>query len=240
MLSVVLSKLSADADTEVRKINGLTTFLNPYSYMILRNSSFDLSRFDSICVDSFYFAKLFNIIFGTKIDRLSFDFTSLASPVLQHIIENDRSVWFVGSTEEVIQEFTTKIRKRYPQLHVIGFGHGHFSSDEQRESAVKHIASRAPEYLICGMGAGNQEKFLAELRQSGWNGRAFTCGGFFHQEASTYKNYYPKFFDKTNTRWLYRIMDEPKLMFRYGFAYPIAICLFLIDCVSLKFAQDEP
>jgi N-acetylglucosaminyldiphosphoundecaprenol N-acetyl-beta-D-mannosaminyltransferase len=107
---------------------------------------------------------------------------------------------------------------------------GFFESDEQRREVIRHIRQQEYDVVVCGMGTPLQEKFLVELKEAGWNGYGYTCGGYLHQLA-TKEKYYPKFFDKLNIRWIYRIYDEPKLYHRYFVLYPVFAFYFFMYCL---------
>jgi N-acetylglucosaminyldiphosphoundecaprenol N-acetyl-beta-D-mannosaminyltransferase len=89
------------------------------------------------------------------------------------------------------------------------------------------------------MGSPNQENFLIELANEGWNGSGYTCGGFFHQTSKKGIQYYPTWCDKYNLRWMYRMYDEPKLIKRYVWHYPIFIFIFIFDMIVYKIGSDK-
>lgn len=89
------------------------------------------------------------------------------------------------------------------------------------------------------MGTPAQDIFLKELNEIGWDGIAFTCGGFIHQVASGKLNYYPEIINKLNLRWLYRIYDEPKLFKRFFCYYPLSMLLFLYDYLNMRLPHEK-
>ena len=73
------------------------------------------------------------------------------------------------------------------------------------------------------MGALMQEKFLLKVKDAGYQGIGFTCGGFIHQTSKNEIDYYPAWVDKTNLCFLYRMWKEPHTRKRYlmaGFLFP--------------------
>lgn len=212
------------------KGEGLVTFLNPYSYLIARNS-FDLfSSFDEIYADGALLV-LFLRCLGVKVGRYSFDMTSLAPVVFSDCASSNKSVYFLGGEPGVAESAVKFFCEVYP-LRVVGCRNGFFDSKEDLDSAITDIVSLNPSVLVCGMGTPYQEKFLFRLRGAGWAGRGYTCGGFLHQTAKKGVCYYPSFFDKFNLRWVYRVFDEPKLFKRYLFEYPKFFLYALFDYFS--------
>jgi exopolysaccharide biosynthesis WecB/TagA/CpsF family protein len=98
---------------------------------------------------------------------------------------------------------------------------------------LENIKELNPDIVVCGMGTPLQEQFLVDLQDTGWNGIGYTCGGFLHQTAGDIQ-YYPKWVDKYNLRWVYRIYDEPVLFKRYFGDYPKFFWYFMIDYIEYK------
>jgi N-acetylglucosaminyldiphosphoundecaprenol N-acetyl-beta-D-mannosaminyltransferase len=63
------------------------------------------------------------------------------------------------------------------------------------------------------MGIGRQEQFLLHAASSGWTGWGFTCGGYLDQLAGGI-DYYPRWVDQANLRFLYRLYREPRRLWR--------------------------
>ena len=130
----------------------------------------------------------------------------------------------------MIEEFFTIFKTQYPSANVLGFSPGYFAGPNERHQTISRIVALQPKVVVCGMGAKLQEQFLAELRARGWLGAGFTCGGFFHQAVRQKSvKYYPDVFDKLQLRWMYRIIDEPRLLRRYAIDYPLAFALIVAD-----------
>ena len=72
----------------------LTTYLNLYSYMLVRKNKSQLSHFN-IQIDGGILVQLLNV-FGFKSKRRSFDMTSLAPVFFNEAIQNDKSIYFIG------------------------------------------------------------------------------------------------------------------------------------------------
>ena len=221
LLSIILSK----------KKSSLITFLNPFSYMLVRNSNSQLEAFN-VEIDGGMLVLILNV-FGFKCKRKSFDMTSLAPLVFNNAIQNNRSVYFIGTKPKVIDLAIINIKQQFPELNICGYRDGYLTSDKDREVVFSEINTLKADYVICGMGTPLQEQFLIDLQNSGWNGHGFTCGGFLHQTSQGIE-YYPKWITKFGLRAFYRMYDEPKLIRRYFIDYPIAIFIILNDLIKDK------
>lgn len=221
-------KLTDSTDIE----KGIYTFLNPFSYLKLRKKGL-IENFDRIYCDGILFVYLAKLL-GKKIKRVSFDMTSLAPIVFSFAEEKQCSIAIVGGKEGVAYNAGERFKRQYPEMKIVYTGSGFFKHEEHRKNLIKKLVIINPDIVLIGMGAGTQENFLLDVRQAGWDGIGYTCGGFLHQSIKKQGNYYPEFMNKYNLRWLYRIYDEPKLIKRYLIFYPYAIFCFFFDTVCKK------
>lgn len=210
------------------KENKLITFINPYSYLRFRKKNIVYNQFDYILSDGILLTKLLNIFHSVNTLRISFDMTSLADVVFATCLKFNHSIYLIGSGQEEINSAQEKILFNYPNLNLIGFRNGYFKNEFEKNSAIENICNLNPKIILSGMGSGLQEEFLVSLTKNGWKGTGFTCGGFFHQ-VSEKLNYYPKYINKFNLRFIFRLYKEPKLFYRYFFLYPCGIILFFKD-----------
>lgn len=150
--------------------------------------------------------------------RRSFDMTSIAIDVFKEAAENNKRVAIVGSEEGVIGRAVARLVANFG-INVVMSRHGFFESDEQICEFQEELVDINPDIIVVGMGAIRQERFLIELKEKGWDGSGYTCGGFLHQTANRLE-FYPKLFDRLNIRWLYRIYKDPYTLKRYLLDYP--------------------
>jgi len=202
------------------------TFLNPVSYLLaLKNKSL-YSQFDGIFCDGYFLASAIRGLYGKKIDRKSFDMTSLASGLFLYAQQNYKTIYLIGSKEDEITNSIKIIGKHYPNLKIIGYRNGYFSSEEEMHNISIQISKKNPDFLIVGLGSITQEEFLLKVKKDGYQGIGFTCGGFIHQTSKKQIDYYPPIFDRLNIRFLYRMYNEKHTRKRYIHAaikFPISI-----------------
>ena len=198
---------------EMRK--GLTSFINPYSMLVMKLHPEIAEQIDYWHVDGISLINQFNIA-GLK--RFSFDDTSIAPYVFSFAKLHGLRVAIIGTKEEFLYSAVANIQEKH-NLQISYFRHGYFNNNEEKQECYKTIIEKSIDLVVCGMGTPHQELFLIGLKNSGWDGYGFTCGGYLHQ-VSKKISYYPAIFDKLNIRWIYRIIDEPKLVSRYFYHYP--------------------
>lgn len=214
----------------------LISFVNPYSYSLIRNDVNITKNIDIWYSDGITTTVLFNLLYSKQLKRISFDFSSVAGQVLEFANSKGLKVVFIGSTEESINVFANKLSENYSNI-AFTFRNGYFSSENEKDEVAQSFALVNPDIIVVGMGAKLQEEFLIKVRNKGWSGTGYTCGGFIHQTANVNGlDYYPKFIDSLQLRWLYRMWDEPKLFKRYFLSYPLAAIQILKDALTKKYA----
>ncbi len=220
MKSVLVEKILS---TEILSIGDIFTdkgkiytFLNPVSYLTALDDKALFAQFDGIFADGSILVAAIKLLYGPKVTRRSFDMTSLAPELLEYAEINDKSVYIVASRQEQVEKAVDIFKERYPKLTIAGFRNGYFSSEEEQCEEARRISQLSPDFLIVGMGALMQERFLLKVKEAGYNGIGFTCGGFIHQTAKDEIDYYPAWADKLNLRFVYRMLKEKHTRKRYA------------------------
>ena len=229
------NKLVDDVDVLLNMQSGIVSYVNPYSYLKLRNK-IDLTDFDLITSDGVVLKKLSSIFFNKSIQRLSPDFSSYFKPLFKQLCISKSEVYFIGTKPKFIEKSIQNIQVKYPDLNIIGSRDGYFKDDEDLMLHIKEIKKLNPEVVIVGMGSPLQENYLIKLKAAGWRGRGFSCGGFLHQSFQN-TDYYPNWVNKFNVRWLYRIYNEPKLIKRYTFDYSWFLVVFAYDWMKYTISK---
>lgn len=218
MESVLVKKIidteNLVADLFCRK-GKVYTFLNPVSYLSALDHKDLFGRFDGIFADGSLLVAAIKQVYGRTVTRRSFDMTSLAPALLEYAERNGKSVYIVASKQEQVERAIEIFKERYPQLDVAGYRNGYFASEEEKDAEARHIVALNPDFVVVGMGIVAQERFLMKVKDAGYQGVGFTCGGFIHQTAKNEIDYYPEWVDKTNLRFLYRMYKEKHTRKRY-------------------------
>lgn len=229
MITVINDRLRSDFQFRKGQIHA---FLNPYTYVQLRNDPKLLESFDVVHFDGIALCRIYGWLGLQTVKRRSFDMTSIARDVLELAGRTGKRVAFVGSEPGVIDRAVEKLRETY-SLNVVWQRHGFFSSEAEIREVQLQILEENPDILVVGMGAIRQEKFLAQLKEMEWGGTGFTCGGFLHQTAFRL-DFYPPIFDRLNLRWVYRIWKDPYVCRRYLLEYPRFLCCFAKDYLAWR------
>lgn len=218
-MSVIVNKICSTEQLAVRQIfetkGNVYTFLNPVSYLTALDNKGMFGQFDGIFADGSLLVKAIEMVYGKKVTRRSFDMTSLAPQLLEYAEANAKTIYIVASRQEQVEKAVKIFLERYPKINIAGYRNGYFASEKEQEKEARHICDVSPDFLIVGMGALMQERFLLKVKEAGYKGIGFTCGGFIHQTSKNEIDYYPAWVDKTNLRFVYRMYKEPHTRKRY-------------------------
>ncbi|CAM1348060.1 WecB/TagA/CpsF family glycosyltransferase [Tenacibaculum insulae] len=223
-----------DPDTFFKELEflngGIYSFLNPYSYNVLRgNIKFDINKLDGLFVDGILLVLMLKFI-NIKTKRYSFDNTSAANLVFKFSELKNKKVFLIGSKSKEIKKSSENFLKVYPKLNIVGYRNGYFTPNE-KGIIIENILKLSPDIVVVGMGTPMQESFLIDLKEKGFQGIGFSCGGFLHQ-SSKKVNYFPKIINKLHLRFLYRMFKEKEIFYRNLRTYPVFLYNFLFDILN--------
>jgi len=205
----------------------IITFVNPFSYFKVLENKKIVRNIDYFFSDGSFLTKLNNLLFYCKIERLSFDFSSIANDVFREVELNNYSIALIGSTKYEINRAVFNIKKIYKNIDICYYRDGFF---ENCTTVINDLNLLKPNIIVVGMGTPKQEEFLIELKKElVYPFIGFSCGGFFTQ-TSKREYYYHPLIRKTGLRWLQRaisngyvrkrlIKDYPRFLFKYIFLY---------------------
>lgn len=115
--------------------------------------------------------------------------------------------YLLGSTQEVIEETSSRLSRQYPGLVIAGYRDGFFGP-EQDEEVVQAIKKAAPQLLFVARGADNQEPWIGKYKQKLGVPIMMGVGGSFDVISGKTKRA-PLVFQKLRLEWLYRLLKQP-------------------------------
>ena len=194
-MSILVSKIISTEFFSVDQIfenkGKVYTYLNPVSYLTALENKKLFSQMDGIFADGGLLVKAIKLVYGKQVTRRSFDMTSMAPELFAYAAEHGKTVYIVASKQEQVEEAVEIFRERYPKVKFAGYRNGYFASEEEMAQEARQVTELNPDFLIVGMGALMQEKFLLKVKHAGYQGIGFTCGGFIHQTSKNEIDYYP-------------------------------------------------
>lgn len=144
--------------------------------------------------------------------------------------------FFMGSSKKVLSLIKEKAKKVYPNITVETYSPPYKPefTDEDNKAIIDAINAAKPDLLWIGMTAPKQEKWA----YTHWNELDINChcgtiGAVFDFFAGTVERA-PLWWQEHSLEWLYRLLKEPKRMWR---RYIIGNTLFLWNITKEKFGK---
>lgn len=190
----------------------LITCLNSYYLVVLKQNKYKLyEKFDFIASDGMLPILLNKYCGKAKSIRLSFDLSSIAGLVFNDVIKHNFSLYVLGAKPGEVDLSVNTILKNYHGIQIAGYHHGYVS--DNRQQIVNEIIHSGAKVVIIGMGAPKQDEIAVMLKESGFIGTVYTCGGFIHQTQYNIVSF-PNWSNRFGLRWLYRIFTQKGVFLR--------------------------
>jgi N-acetylglucosaminyldiphosphoundecaprenol N-acetyl-beta-D-mannosaminyltransferase len=135
-------------------------------------------------------------------------------------------VFFFGSSDKVLGLIAERMARDYPALTLCGALSPPYRawSEEENRAMLAQIDAAQPDLLWVGMTAPKQEKWVFQNRHSLAVPVIGSIGAVFDFYAGTYPRA-PAWMCRYGLEWLYRLISEPRRMWRRNF---ISTPLFLL------------
>lgn len=139
----------------------------------------------------------------------------------------NRNAWrvmYVGGTAEVLDTARDRLMARYPRARITGCD-GFFDAtpgSEANQSVLDQAELFQPHILFVGMGMPRQELWIEQNLDALPNCVIFSVGAAFDYEAGAQKAA-PRWMGRAGLEWLYRLVADPKRLFRRYCVEPWAL-----------------
>ena len=139
---------------------------------------------------------------------------SLMGEIFKISAEKGYRHYFYGSTEETLELLYQKLTDHYPGIQIAGMYSPPFRpmTEEENQAIVERINETKPDFVWIGLGAPKQEKWMA-AHHGQIGGLMVGVGAGFDYYAENIKRA-PEWMQKSNLEWLYRLMQDPKRLFK--------------------------
>lgn len=161
-------------------------------------------------------------------------------PLLCAELEKKKSkVFLLGAEPEVLEGTIEKIKSCYPKLPIAGYHHGYFGDDEtSHKKIISKINHSSADLLVVAMGTPMQEFWLAKYAAELEAPVKIAVGGLFDFIAEK-NSRAPMWMRQSGIEWIWRIIQEPKRMWRrYVFGNPLFVYRILVNH-SFKLIQKK-
>lgn len=155
---------------------------------------------------------------------------------MERLNQKGGKCFFMGSSEKVLGLIREKASQIYPNITVETYSPPYKPefSKEENKAIIDAINTAKPDLLWIGMTAPKQEKWTyTHWKELDINCHCGNIGAVFDFFAGTVERA-PIWWQEHSLEWLYRLIKEPKRMWR---RYIIGNALFLLNITKEKFSR---
>jgi len=137
----------------------------------------------------------------------------LFEALLPVAVEKNYRIFFLGTKPEILEQAVQNYKGRHPGLPVGGYHHGYYTEEDEPQIA-RMIEESGAQMLFIAISSPKKEEFVDRNREALANvGFVLGVGGSFDIAAGVYRRA-PKWISKIGFEWLFRLVQEPKRMYK--------------------------
>lgn len=161
--------------------------------------------------------------------------TDLIPEILSLASIEGKKIYFLGGVEGVAEKAAVRIKRIIPGIQITGYRSGYFK-DHEEENLIEEINYSGAEILILGMGVPKQELWAFRNRKYLTNTKIIIAGGAILDFISGQVSRAPGWIRRIHMEWLYRLVKEPKRMWK---RYIIGNFLFFFYLIKFKYSSRK-
>ena len=219
--------------SEIGHYKALITTINAHCYNISQTDSIyrqALLNSDVLIPDGISVVWALRWLTNKKIKKIAG--ADLFFYELKRLQNTGGKCFFLGSAETTLQKIKERITKEYPAIQIQTYSPPYKNEFNHYDNIVmlEAINNFRPDVLMVGMTAPKQEKWAYQHYNQLQVGHICCIGAVFDFYAGTI-NRAPKWMIKMGLEWIYRLLKEPKRMWK---RYLIGNILFIILIIEEK------
>lgn len=125
------------------------------------------------------------------------------------------SVYLLGAKQVVVEKTAEVLKKDYSKLKLVGLHNGYFT-EEQWSEISREIKLANPDIVFVGITSPMKEYLIEFLQEDGNDSVFMGVGGSFDVISGNIPRA-PKWMQKSGLEWLFRVIQEPKRLFKRYF-----------------------
>ena len=195
-----------------------------------RNSDLQkkINAFDIKVPDGFPVAKASNLLFKNKQKRV--DGYNIFHKTIEKGLESNLSHYFFGSDEKTIVKLKARLLNEYPNINILGHSCPPLMGFEDLvlEKYVSDLKEKNADIVWVSLGFPKQEEFIdLLLKNNTINSNFAGIGAVFEWSAGT-KIKAPEFFANLGLEWIFRLVQEPRRLFKRYFIDNFLFIIYII------------
>ena len=187
-----------------------------------------INSFDIRVPDGFPIAKASNLLYKNNQKRV--DGYNIFHKTIQKGMENNLSHYFFGSDEKTVIKLKSQLLSKYPNINILGYSCPPVMSFEDltAEDYISDLKEKDADIVWVSLGFPKQEEFIELLIKNNNIGSNFAgIGAVFEWSAGT-KIKAPEFFANIGLEWIFRLVQEPRRLFKRYFVDNFLFIIYII------------
>jgi N-acetylglucosaminyldiphosphoundecaprenol N-acetyl-beta-D-mannosaminyltransferase len=216
----------------------LISTINAYSYNVsFKDKLFKeaLQNSDVLIPDGIGVVWAIRFLTGKKIKKIAG--ADLFFFEMRRLEKKGGTCFFLGSTDETLSRIIMRSKREYPNVQIQTYSPPYKSefSSEENIKMIEKINSFQPDVLFVGMTAPKQEKWAYTHFDKLKTKHVCSIGAVFDFYAGTVTRA-PNWMIRMGLEWFYRLVKEPKRMWR---RYLIGNTIFILQILREKYLQTN-
>jgi len=187
-----------------------------------------INSFDIRVPDGFPVAKASNLLYKNKQKRV--DGYNIFHKTIEKGLESNLSHYFFGSDEKTVIKLKARLLNEYPNINILGHSCPPVMSFEDLvlEKYVSDLKEKNADIVWVSLGFPKQEEFIdLLLKNNTINSNFAGIGAVFEWSAGT-KIKAPEFFANLGLEWIFRLVQEPRRLFKRYFVDNFLFIIYII------------
>ena len=194
-----------------------------------------LNRIDLVTPDGQPVRWAANWLHGTKLSDRVYGPT-LMLKLCERAAEERLPIFLFGGDADMLGRLQERLQERFPRLEVAGAMPSKFRTlkdDSEKAELVNAVRSSGAKLMLVGLGCPRQEVFVYEMRDAiGIPMLAIGAAFAFHADSLPQA---PSWMQKRGLEWLFRLVQEPKRLWRrYLLLNPLYASLLGLQVIKLR------
>lgn len=144
------------------------------------------------------------------------------------------TIYLLGAKNEVVNKTAEVLKEKYKTLEIVGVHDGYFS-DGQWISISEDINLKKPDFVFVGITSPKKEYLIEFLQNNGSDSVFMGVGGSFDVISGKIPRA-PMWMQKINLEWLFRVIQEPKRLFK---RYFVGNFKFIFSVIKEKYTRKK-
>ena len=144
------------------------------------------------------------------------------------------SVYFLGAKQTVVEKVVQVFHQKYPHLNITGFRNGYFKESEWPMISIQ-LKEKNPDFVFVGITSPLKEYLIEYLQDDGNQCVFMGVGGSFDVLSGNIARA-PLWLQKMNLEWLFRMIQEPRRLFK---RYFVGNWIFIKSVIKEKIGYSK-